>query len=99
MLTNLVVIRLTLVLIYASHRVKLEGKDTTSLRIVGNVVEGSLELLSSQSDERIDCVNFGATYYGTDRTETAILYNSGPEPASFVAVLEENAIGQELVSL
>ena len=31
------------------------------------------------------------------RTESAILYNNSPEPVCFVAVLDEDAIGQELV--
>ncbi|CAH1800026.1 unnamed protein product [Owenia fusiformis] len=77
-------------------KVKLDGQDSESLRIMGNVVEGKLELLSPQMEESIDCVKFGATYYGTDKTEMAFLSNNGPEPCSYVCVLEEDAIGQEV---
>ena len=76
---------------------KLEGQETTQLRIVGNIVEGSLELLSYHNEESLDCVKFGSTYYGTDKTESAILYNNGPEPVCFVTILDEDATGQELV--
>ena len=76
---------------------KFEGHETQSLQIVGNIVEGSLELLSYTNEERLDCVKFDSTYYGTDKTQSAILYNNGPEPVCFVAILNEDATGQELV--
>ncbi len=80
-------------------RVKLEGKDTSSLRITGNVVEGFLDLLSYGTQQPIRCVEFGCTQYGTDCTESALLYNNSPESVCFVAVLDEDVAGQELVSL
>ena len=79
-------------------RVKLEGQEATTLQISGIVSEGALELLTYQTHEKVECVPFGCTYYGTDKTESAILYNNSPEPVCFVAVLDEDAIGQELVS-
>ena len=85
------------VLICYIFRVKLEGQETSVLRIVGNVVERSLELLSMQNEDNIECVKFGSTYYGTDKTESAYLFNNGPEPVGFVCILEEDAIGQEVV--
>lgn len=80
------------------YRVKLEGQETSTLRIMGNVVEGSLELLSYDTEDPIQCVRFGSSHYGTDKTEVAVLYNNGPEPVCFVAVLDEEAVGQEVVS-
>ena len=65
---------------------------------MGNIVEGSLELLAYGNEEKIDCIKFDATYYGTDKTQSAILYNNGPEPVCFVAILDDDATGQELVS-
>lgn len=56
-------------------------------------------LLSEGSHGILDCVKFGATYYGTDRMESAILFNNAPEPIDFVVILEEDAVGQEAVSL
>ena len=79
------------------YRVKLEGQESSLLRIFGEVVEGSLELLAYETEEPLGCVTFGCTYYGTDKTESTILYNNSPEPICFVAVLDEDAIGQELV--
>ena len=69
------------------------------LQVQGSVVEGELYLLSPDLEDVLECVDFGCTYYGTDKTESAVLYNCGPEPISFVTVLDENAIGQEVVSM
>ena len=78
-------------------RVKLEGQESTNLHVKGNVVEGTLQLLSHTTEEPLDCIGFGSTFYGTDCTESALLFNNGPEPVCFVAVLDEDAIGQEVV--
>ncbi|XP_064627283.1 cilia- and flagella-associated protein 47-like isoform X2 [Lineus longissimus] len=77
-------------------KVYLEGQETTALRILGNVVERTLELLSPQNEELMECIKFGNAYYGTDRTEAAILFNNGPEPVNFVAVLQDDAPGQDV---
>ena len=79
------------------NRVKLEGRDSSTLHVQGHVVEGSLMLLSDDLEEPIECVRFGSTYYGTDCTQSAVLYNNGPEPVCFVVILDEDATGQELV--
>ncbi|XP_048239518.1 cilia and flagella-associated protein 47-like isoform X3 [Haliotis rufescens] len=77
-------------------KVKLEGQDVQSLSIRGSVVERALEVLSLQTEDPVQCIKFGSAYYGTDKTECALLYNNGPEPINFVAVLNEDAIAQEL---
>ena len=88
-----------LLLQHCHYRVQLEAQDPTTLVIKANVVERSLELLSpSDQGTKLDCIKFGCTYYGTDRTEVAVLYNNGPDPISFVTVLEEEAEGMEAVS-
>ena len=80
-------------------RVKFEGIEPQALQIMGNIVEGSLELLDYTNEERLDCITFDHTFYGTDKTQSAILFNNGPEPVCFVAILNEDAVGQEAVSL
>ena len=52
------------------YRVELQGQEITKLPIKGCVVERTLELLD-QDQRKIECLQFGATYYGTDRTEWA----------------------------
>ncbi|XP_055888207.1 cilia and flagella-associated protein 47-like isoform X1 [Biomphalaria glabrata] len=75
----------------------MDGRDPLKLLIRGNVIERSLELLSLvDNTTKVTCIRFGNTYYGTDLTECALLFNNGPEPVSFVAVLDENAVAQEL---
>ena len=78
-------------------RVKLEGQPTTTLQIIGNVVERSLELLRIDTEEPVQTINFGSTYYGTDLTQSFLIYNNGPAIAHFVVILEEGGEGQEVV--
>jgi hypothetical protein len=78
--------------------VKLEGKETSLLHIRANLVEQALQILSLETEEPIRCIPFGNTYYGSDKTECALLFNNGPEPVNFVAILDEDAIAQEMVS-
>ena len=69
--------------------VKLEGQLPTTLQIIGNVVERSLQLLTLDTEESVQTVNFGSTYYGTDLTKTFVIFNNGPDEANFVVILEE----------
>ena len=78
-------------------RIKLEGQDTKLLTIKANLVDQGLQILSLQTEAHISCIGFGNTYYGSDKTECALLYNNGPEPINFVAILDEDAIAQEMV--
>ena len=76
---------------------KLEGQPPSTFQIIGNVVQRSLELLTLHKEENVQTINFGSTYYGTDRTECFLIYNNGPDVANFVVILEEGAEGQEVV--
>lgn len=78
-------------------RVKLEGKEPKTLTIRGTIVDRTLEVLSMDTRRPLGCVQFGSTYYGSDKTQCALLYNNGPEPISFVCVLDEDAVAQEMV--
>ena len=60
-------------------------------------MERSLELLTLDTEEKIETINFGSTYYGTDQTQSFLIYNNGPDVANFVVILEEGGEGQELV--
>lgn len=60
-------------------------------------MERSLELLTLDTEENIETINFGSTYYGTDQTQSFLIYNNGPDVANFVVILEEGGEGQELV--
>lgn len=81
-----------------STRVQLDGQEPTSLTITADVVDCSLQLLSAKNGEQMDCLQFGCTYYGTDKTQPAILYNNSPDVINFVTVLNEEAEGMEAVS-
>uniref|UniRef100_H3AJZ3 CFA47 protein n=1 Tax=Latimeria chalumnae TaxID=7897 RepID=H3AJZ3_LATCH len=76
-------------------KVKLQGQDNTVLRIKANVVEQVLELLDL-SDQKLECLHFGSTYFGTSKLQYGVLYNNSPEPINWVAVLVDDAIGNEV---
>ena len=61
------------------------------------VVERSLELLSVDREDKVDCIKFGCTYYGTDKIRSFLLHNNGPDVANFVVILEEGGEAQEVV--
>ena len=46
----------------------------------------------------MECITFGPTYYGTDQVQSFLLFNNGPDMVNYVAVLEEDAEGEEVVS-
>lgn len=69
------------------------------MTIKGRLVDRALEVLSVDTGAPVDCVQFGSTYYGCDRTQCALLYNNSPESVNFVAVLDEDAVAQEMVSI
>ncbi|XP_067848879.1 cilia- and flagella-associated protein 47-like [Heptranchias perlo] len=75
--------------------VKLEGLEETTLKIKANIVEPFLELLDF-SGQKLECVQFGGTYYGTSKQEQVILYNNSPEAIDWVAVMENDAAGSEV---
>lgn len=77
----------------------MEGQETKTLSIRGNIVERALEIVSMDRGVPVNCVKFGSTYYGSDKTECALLYNNGPETVNFVAVLDEDAVAQEMVRM
>lgn len=79
-------------------RVKLEGEGTKIITVKANLVQQALQVLSLENEEPCSCIHFGNTYYGSDKTECALLYNNGPEPVNFVAILDEDAVAQEMVS-
>jgi hypothetical protein len=75
--------------------VRFEGQPTAQISACANVVSRSLQLLATDNNEPLNCVEFGACYYGTDLVQEYCLYNAGPESIDFVAILDEEGEGQE----
>ncbi|XP_078514036.1 cilia- and flagella-associated protein 47 [Lissotriton helveticus] len=75
--------------------VKLQGREEKDLSIKCKVVEQILEL-HDMSGETLDCVDFGSAYFGTSKTEQAVLYNKSPELLDWVAILDDVTPGVEL---
>ncbi|NXB44911.1 CFA47 protein, partial [Leucopsar rothschildi] len=77
-------------------KVELENRGWTEVWIKGVVVEQVLKVLGVSCGKVLKCINFGPLYFGTSKTEQIHLYNESPECMDWVAVLEENAIGEEM---
>ncbi|NXH37504.1 CFA47 protein, partial [Dicaeum eximium] len=77
-------------------KVDLESRGCTEVWIKGVVVEQVLKVLGVSCGKVLKCVDFGALYFGTSKTEKIHLYNESPECMEWVAVLEDSAIGGEM---
>ena len=75
----------------------MEGQPPCEVRVIADIAKRSLLLLSMENEEKVDHVDFGHTYYGTDVLRSCVLFNQSPDPVSFVVILEEDGEGQELV--
>ncbi|XP_037680643.1 cilia- and flagella-associated protein 47 isoform X1 [Choloepus didactylus] len=76
--------------------VRLQGSPDMLLRIEAHVVEQIIELLNMSSDKIVDCIHFGSVFFGTSKTEYALLYNNSPEPINWVAIVQDDSVGEEL---
>ncbi|XP_077338680.1 cilia- and flagella-associated protein 47 [Lithobates pipiens] len=83
------------VVIEEKAKVKLQGREETSLLIKGNIVRQSLELLDL-SGKSLKCVHFGAVYFGTSKIQKTVIFNNSPGEISWVSVLDDNAVGVEM---
>lgn len=85
--------------LFSLFSVKLEGQDPSHVEILANVVERNIELLNPESNTQVQCIQFGAAYYGTDQMQSFLLCNNGPDKINFVVLLNEDTEGQEVVSM
>lgn len=75
----------------------LQGRGCAEVWIKAVVVEQILKVLGVSCGNVLECINFGPVYYGSSKTEQISLYNESPERVDWVAVLEDNAVGGEMV--
>lgn len=81
-----------------SCRVRLQGHPDIFLNIKVHVVEQIIELLNISDDQKLECIHFGFAFFGTSKIEHALLYNNSPEPINWVAIMQNDTVGEELVS-
>lgn len=87
-----------LTLILLCYRVSLQGRPDTFLNIKVHVVEQIIELLNMNSDRKLECIRFGSVFFGTSKLEHALLFNNSPETVNWVAIMQDDCVGEELVS-
>ncbi|XP_060090088.1 cilia- and flagella-associated protein 47 [Heteronotia binoei] len=76
--------------------VELQGRSSAHITIKANIVEQIVELLGVPHSDTIKHVHFGCVYFGTSKTEEIILHNKSPEAMDWVAILQDNAVGEEM---
>ncbi|KAM5221375.1 cilia and flagella-associated protein 47-like [Ctenodactylus gundi] len=77
-------------------KVSLQGRPDIFLNIQAHVVEQIIELFNMNNDSKLECIRFGPIFFGTSKIEHALLYNNSPEPINWVAVIENDCVGEEL---
>ncbi|XP_022363689.1 cilia- and flagella-associated protein 47 [Enhydra lutris kenyoni] len=77
-------------------KVSLQGRPDVFLSVKAHVVEQIIELLNMSNDKKLECIHFGSVFFGTSKIEHALLYNNSPEPVNWVAIMQNDAVGEEL---
>ncbi|XP_036083014.1 cilia- and flagella-associated protein 47 isoform X3 [Rousettus aegyptiacus] len=77
-------------------KVHLQGHPDIFLNIKVHVVEQIIELLNMSDDQKLECIHFGFAFFGTSKIEHALLYNNSPEPINWVAIMQNDTVGEEL---
>ncbi|XP_054576921.1 cilia- and flagella-associated protein 47 [Eptesicus fuscus] len=77
-------------------KVSLQGRPDIFLNIRVRVVEQILELLNLTGNQKVECIHFGSAFFGTSKIEHALLYNNSPEIINWVAIIQNDSVGEEL---
>ncbi|XP_020737338.2 cilia- and flagella-associated protein 47 [Odocoileus virginianus] len=77
-------------------KVSLQDRPDIFLNIRAHVVEQIIELLNINNDRKLECISFGSIFFGTSKIEHAHLYNNSPEPINWVAIMQDDSVGEEL---
>ncbi|KAB0341518.1 hypothetical protein FD754_018444, partial [Muntiacus muntjak] len=77
-------------------KVSLQDRPDIFLNIRAHVVEQIIELLNINNDGKLECISFGSVFFGTSKIERALLYNNSPEPINWVAIMQDDSVGEEL---
>ncbi|KAM7045480.1 cilia- and flagella-associated protein 47 [Molossus nigricans] len=77
-------------------KVSLQGRPDIFLNIKVHVVEQIIELLNMNDNKKVECIHFGSTFFGTSKMEHALLYNNSPELINWVAIIQNDSVGEEL---
>ncbi|XP_060993068.1 cilia- and flagella-associated protein 47-like [Dama dama] len=77
-------------------KVSLQDRPDIFLNIRACVVEQIIELLNINNDRKLECISFGSVFFGTSKIERALLYNNSPEPINWVAIMQDDSVGEEL---
>ncbi|XP_032888183.1 cilia- and flagella-associated protein 47 [Amblyraja radiata] len=76
-------------------KMRLEDAEDTVVKIKGNIVVPTLELIDF-SGQKLECIQFGSAYYGTSKLEQIFVYNNSPEFINWVTLMENDAVGSEV---
>ncbi|XP_040859058.1 cilia- and flagella-associated protein 47 [Ochotona curzoniae] len=74
----------------------LDRRPAAVLNIKAHVVEQIIELLNINDGSKLECIQFGSIFFGTSKIEHAVLFNNSPEPINWVAIMQDDSVGEEL---
>uniref|UniRef100_A0A8C9P009 Uncharacterized protein n=1 Tax=Spermophilus dauricus TaxID=99837 RepID=A0A8C9P009_SPEDA len=77
-------------------KVSLQGRPDIHFSIKAHVVEQIIELFNMNSDKKLECIRFGSVFFGTSKIEQAVLYNNSPESINWVAIIQDDSVGEEM---
>nr|XP_031529130.1 cilia- and flagella-associated protein 47 [Vicugna pacos] len=77
-------------------KVSLQDRPDVFLNIKAHVVEQIIELLNMSNGAKLKCIRFGSVFFGASKIEQALLYNNSPEPINWVAIMQDDSVGEEL---
>uniref|UniRef100_A0A8D0KBY0 Cilia and flagella associated protein 47 n=1 Tax=Sus scrofa TaxID=9823 RepID=A0A8D0KBY0_PIG len=77
-------------------KVSLQDRPEIFLTIKARVVEQIIELLDVNDNKKLKCIRFGSVFFGASKVEDAFLYNNSPEPINWVAIMQDDCVGEEV---
>ncbi|XP_026954861.1 LOW QUALITY PROTEIN: cilia- and flagella-associated protein 47-like, partial [Sagmatias obliquidens] len=77
-------------------KVSLRDRPDIFLNVKAHVVEQIIELLNMSNDKKLEGISFGPVFFGMSKIEHALLYNNSPEPINWVAIMQDDSVGEEL---
>ncbi|XP_049622847.1 cilia- and flagella-associated protein 47 [Suncus etruscus] len=79
-------------------KMSLQGHPDILLNIKAHVVHQIIQLLSVTTGKPLKCINFGSTFFGTSKLEQIYIYNNSPESVTWVAILQDDTVGEEVAT-
>ncbi|XP_055987073.1 cilia- and flagella-associated protein 47 [Sorex fumeus] len=79
-------------------KMSLQGQPDILINIRAHIVNQVIEVLNITTGKKIKCIDFSFVYFGTSKLEYAHLHNDSPEAITWVAILQDDTVGEEVAT-